>query len=254
MTEEATKPEDSDRDTASKPRSIDSDDVAYPLSSHLQGVLIIQFERGAVVMTPTSQADARSVVAKQRGEESSDALTWRSRRWFSWAEERVVFSSFDIDADQNWEITPEERYALTDAGHAHGVVDSLARLWKRQNRADEPKYSTRAVATLHQMAVTGSKRSTWETAARLLEGDSGALLLAEIWGAAEAHSNREDRTRPRVPEDLIVDHVESDDATHADVDQGPEPASPSESPEHPEDDAPDADTGHDGPAPPGASS
>lgn len=161
-------------------------DVPQPLSAFVRGVLTVHFEGGAVVSRATSQWDARDFLSKQKGAEGNDHLTWESAHWFSWAEERVVFTSFDTETDQNWELTPDERRRLSKAGHEHGVVASLVTLWGATGRADEPAYSLRAIVTLNQMALDGSSRMAWEASARLLEGANGADRVAQAWEKAGA--------------------------------------------------------------------
>lgn len=161
-------------------------DVPQPLSAFVRGVLTVHFESGAVVSRAMSQWDARDFLSKQKGAESSDHLTWESAHWFSWVDERVVFTSFDTETDQNWELTPDERRRLSKAGHGHGVIVSLVTLWGTTGGADEPAYSLRAIVALHQMALDGTSRMAWEASARLLEGADGADRVAQAWEKAGA--------------------------------------------------------------------
>lgn len=167
--------------------SLDPCDVAQPLSAFVQGVLTVHFDQGAVATRRTAQMDARAFLEKQTGSENTDSVTWHAEHWFTWANERMVFSSFDADRDQNWEVTPNDRGRLSEAGHERGVIGSLLRLWERRGRGDEPSYSIRAVVSLHQFALDGADRATWEIAARTFEGAHGAVQIAKAW---------KDQTRP----------------------------------------------------------
>lgn len=163
-------------DRASESR--DPGDVARPLSTHVMGSLEIHFDRGHVARRTMSQAESRSFLNKQRGVQQSDSIDWQSAEWCAWTEERVVYTAFATDHDQNWEITLGERDALEKAGHPRGVVQSLRTLWR--DRSVEPMYSCRAVALLHELAVRGTDERTWNTAATTFEGRSGADLVAHL--------------------------------------------------------------------------
>jgi len=156
-------------------------DEAQPLSAYVRGTLSLHFDGGAVVTRRAAQLDARAFLNKQKDAEESDEVTWNSRRWFTWASEHVVYSAFDADIDQNWEITPRDRRHLAFAGHPHGVIASLVRFWERRGRRDEPMYSPRVVVGLYFMALDGVGRRAWEVAARVFEGTDGAAHAARDW-------------------------------------------------------------------------
>lgn len=234
------KPEERERAATEK---VDPGDVPHLLSAYVQGLLTVHFERGAVATRRTSQFDARSFLDKQREEENDDDVTWETRRWFSCENSRVVFASLDASTDQNGEITPEQRRRLVDAGHRQGVVDSLVRMWERRARSEEPRYSLRAIASLHQMAVDGTDRRAWEAAARAFEGQAGALRLAEIWHRVDSPPSPEP-SRPRDVSDKPVDEgPEPDEAAIDDASAEPwDTDSPVGQPERPEEDADNRDT------------
>lgn len=85
----------------------DPADVAHPLSAAVKGRLRIHFENGAgLVERVCSQYDARAFLAQQHEDQGSDLVDWDTRAWFSWQASKVVFSSFDADRDQNWNVCP----------------------------------------------------------------------------------------------------------------------------------------------------
>ena len=186
------------------------DDIAHPLSAYVHGVLTIHFDGGAAVTREASQCDARAFLVKQKAAESADAVTWETRSWFHWDSSRVVFSSFDADRDQSWAVSPDDRRRLAKAGHAWGVVGSLLDFWASRDERREPLYSIRALVLLHQTALSGVERGTWEVVARAYEGERGAALLARKYRDAPG--------RASMPVDIKGnEHVVDDDLVDDDA-------------------------------------
>ncbi|WP_166133947.1 hypothetical protein [Nocardioides ochotonae] len=194
---------------------VDPGDVTAPLSAFLHGVLVIHFDRGAVVRRRMSQSDARAFLAKQDGKENNDDAT-RAAHWLRWDGDRVVFASFDRLVDQNFAISPEERRHLKSAGHEHGILDSLARLWDSRPHPSEPTYSPRAVAVLQQIALSGASPRRWERAAVRLEGEAGADLVAGAW-VGDAAPAAGVAPPDGVPPDLVDGDAEADGLENSDA-------------------------------------
>ncbi|QWF21780.1 hypothetical protein KM427_23115 [Nocardioides sp. LMS-CY] len=192
---------------------VHADDVAHPLSAYVHGVLTIHFDGGAAVTREASQLDARGFLAKQKEAESSDAVTWETRSWFHWASSRVVFSSFDADRDQTWAIRAGDRRRLAKTGHDRGVVASLVEFWASRDERREPLYSIRAMVLLHQTALSGVERGTWEAVARAYEGERGAAFLARTY--------RDARGRVSIPVDVNDEDVVDDEAQPDEADGDP---------------------------------
>lgn len=215
----------------SEPKSDEPIDEPQPLSAYVRGTLTVHFDGGAVATRRAAQIDARAFLRKQKDAEESDEVTWSSRSWFTWANEHVVYSSFDADADQNWEITSRDRVRLTHAGHPHGVVASLVRFWERRGRRDEPMYSPRVVVSLHHLALDGVSGRDWEAVARLFEGTAGAERAARAWRAtrpmaddnapAEAAEEPSEEPEADQPDDVDGDSVQEDEGDGAASEDGP---------------------------------
>ncbi len=173
------------------------DDQAHPLSTFVRGTLRFHFAAGAVVEREGTQADARAVLAIQKDERISEEIGWDALHWFNYQGSQLVFCSFDARADQNWPISASDRDRLSNAGHPDGVVASLVRYWQRQDRRTEPRYSIHAVVALHRFACGGEDEASWEAAARMLEGDRGASLAAEMYRSAVRHESTAARDEPR---------------------------------------------------------
>lgn len=195
-------------------------DIPRPLSGFVQGVLTVHFDRGAVATRHMPQCDARTFLAKQKGSENDDCVTWDTEHWFSWADQRVVFYAFDVDPDQNWDIEPEDRRRLVESGHRQGVITSLLRFWRRRGRIDEPTYSPRAIAVLHQYALNGPGLHEWETAARVFEGAEGAAKIARV-GDDQPHLFASDDVEPETVGDRQASRDEQSSPDHVEVPEDP---------------------------------
>jgi hypothetical protein len=202
--------------TPAKPPAVDPADIPHPLSTAVKGRLRIHFENGGgVVERACSQYDARAFLAQQQKDQATDLVDWDTPAWFSWKASKVVFSSFDADRDQNWNIAPEDRERLAKAGHRHGVVRSLVDFWERQERGDEPAYSIAALVALHFLALDGVERWVWESAARVYEGERGAALMARLNRKADKASSQ-----ARGTDEQVDDHAEPEAGPDASSDGG----------------------------------
>ena len=224
MTSNAT-PEAADAPAA---EPVDPLNEPRPLSEFVQGVLTMHFQDGASVSRRATQADARAFLRKQKGTENSDDVDWCTWTWFTWADERVVYSSFEADNDQNWDVSPEDRRRLSASGHPHGVVASLVEFWRRRGRRTEPTYSVRVIAALHNTALDGAGRPMWEAAARLFEGTEGAARLAEAFPDHGVHREPADGDEPADSTDpeMSDDEDKGTDAADSASDDAAAPAGP----------------------------
>ena len=83
-------------------------------------------------------------------------------------------------------------------GHPHGIVASLVHLWERRGKREEPMYSPRVIAGLHNLALDGSSRRLWELAARVFEGQAGADEATRVFVGTR---------RPSVDDDAAVENA-----------------------------------------------